>query len=148
MKKYLGIVIGALLVSSFVGCNLIRHSEHHKESKMGSLIGQNYVQKWFDGLNEVYFNGTLAPTRVLYSSGPDGDSVIGETFCDINPNGGVIACTIYINPKYNTVEAIAAETVIHESCHAAVYNEYEDHGPRWQGCMKRLANQGAFEGVW
>lgn len=135
------------LIGIWLGHQLLVHS-WHKDS-IHSRVDTNYCQKWFDGLNAEYFNSALPPTQVIYAKGPDGDAVIGETYCVLDPDSEKpTSCQIYINPTYNLAEPIAAETVIHEACHTRVYNEYEEHGPRWQACMRYVADNGGMVGVW
>jgi hypothetical protein len=43
------------------------------------------------------------------------------------------------------------EALLHEMCHVSVEQhggEFEEHGPKWQACMLRLAEKGAFRFAW
>lgn len=144
MKKYTWFIVGALLCGLFLGHNLLAHG---KPRRIGDVISENFCQKWFDGINDVYFNNTLPPTKVKFDT--IDSALVGITYCTLNlQTDSYSACTIHINRKYNLAEPVAAETVIHETCHVATYVEREDHGPRWQTCMLDLAKRGAFKGVW
>jgi hypothetical protein len=112
-------------------------------------VGQVQAQQYFAGYNATYFDGKLAPTRVLVATPPDGDAVMGQTVCDLNDEGtGVLSCTIYVNPTYNIAPVTTYETIIHEACHVKTYDEFDDHGPRWQHCMLEQAMSGGFKGIW
>jgi hypothetical protein len=46
---------------------------------------------------------------------------------------------IVLDPKWNTSEDEALDTMRHESCHVATWGEEPDvHGPRFQECIKRF----------
>jgi hypothetical protein len=47
---------------------------------------------------------------------------------------------IVLDPKWNTSEAEALDTMRHEACHVATWEEQEPdpHGPKFQACMKRF----------
>ncbi len=46
---------------------------------------------------------------------------------------------IVLDPSWNTSEVEALDTMRHESCHVATWGqEPEEHGPRFQECMKRF----------
>jgi hypothetical protein len=46
---------------------------------------------------------------------------------------------IVLDPKWNTSEDEALDTMGHESCHVATWGEEPDvHGPRFQECIKRF----------
>jgi hypothetical protein len=46
---------------------------------------------------------------------------------------------IVLDPKWNTSEAEALDTMRHESCHVATWGAEPDvHGPRFQECIKRF----------
>jgi len=53
------------------------------------------------------------------------------------------------NPKYNQADTHLKMNMLHEQCHIATWGqEFDDHGPKFQACMLRLANQGAFNSLW
>jgi predicted SprT family Zn-dependent metalloprotease len=100
---------------------------------------------YFESVNDSYFDGTLPKDVIVYSDDAEGnmgltDRCNGNSFC------------IHINPKLNTAKPSEALTVMHEACHVWVEStigpQFDVHGAVWQGCMHRLANQNAFEGIW
>lgn len=91
--------------------------------------------------NEAYFNGRLPKdTRIVYTT-PIPYGAIGDT-------ESTVPITIYIDSYYNRNMVQADETLLHEQCHVAVPIGLEAHGPEWQGCMYKLADNRAFEGLW
>lgn len=58
--------------------------------------------------------------------------------------GGVIV----INRRYRQRDAIWKLTLLHEMVHLSLPNVKDEHGPRFQKAMLRLARLGAFEGLW
>lgn len=109
------------------------------------VMMQAQLNQEFQHLNDGYFDGALPRTAVRFEPTPD-KNCIGETL--YNAEGKRFE--IYVNPKFNNDISIAKETVIHETCHVAEWGHDDegDHGPSWQTCMKNLANEGAFEGIW
>ena len=55
---------------------------------------------------------------------------------------------IRLNYDYTKAPKVAEETILHEQCHIATWNEFDPHGRRWQMCMTRLAEAGAFKELW
>jgi hypothetical protein len=48
---------------------------------------------------------------------------------------------IVLDPNWNTSEDEALDTMRHEACHVATWEESEVHGPRFQECMKRFEKE-------
>lgn len=67
---------------------------------------------------------------------------------------GDIACTDFLNGAFkitlvkrmNPANILAYESLLHESCHIRTWGE-KSHGKLWWGCMRRLFNQGALQGL-
>ena len=138
MKKFIAslLLFGMLCVSTVSA---------HPRTRVTSA----FLQEAFGHLNDGYFDGNLPrDTRVIYGGAPNDEEVIGATYCTYDPHGGISGCTIYIVPKYNLVAPQALETLIHETAHIATYGRDFDHGPIWQHEMLRLAEEGAFTGIW
>ena len=111
------------------------------EAKIRAELVEN-----FRHFNDGWFDGDLSQnTRIMYyNMGPD--FAIGDMTSD-----GAGQFTIFINSYYDRNPREAEFTEFHEMCHEAIAlrgNEFEEHGPAWQGCMHRLANAGAFENLW
>ncbi len=101
-------------------------------------LGQQYFAD-----NARYFANKL-PDNVLVFYAPisqEGD--MGDT-----SDCGKQIC-IRLDPDYNKSLRVARMTLFHEECHAATLGtELDQHGPRWQACMYRLATVGAFADLW
>lgn len=105
------------------------------------------LQRWYDGTNEEYFANEL-PKNVevkwgdLTEKGDMGYSVIRADE----------SWLITIDRKTNPTNGQAELTEMHEICHVYLYSkgdaEFNSHGDKFQACMLRLANQGAFKGLW
>ena len=109
------------------------------------------LQKMFDIYNEAYFNGELPSTPVTWADLPkeNGGYVLGNTSEDISGK----TFTIQIDVKSNVAAITAALTLFHEMCHVATMQaeldaDEDTHGPRFQKCMLRLAQNGAFSNLW
>jgi len=118
----------------------------HREWSKAQM--QQHVTEQFRHFNDGYFDGKLPKTTVHYAEVPNEEDVVGFTICDMDENGPM-ECEVWVVPHYNIEPMAANLTLAHEMCHIAVYGkEFDDHGPKWQGCMKHLATEGAFEGSW
>jgi predicted SprT family Zn-dependent metalloprotease len=94
--------------------------------------------------NEQDFLGQL-PKRVDIKWARLGNS-LGESW--LNESGAHIRIDRHGNqyPRYVRL------TLRHEMCHLKVdldgAPEFDEHGPKWQGCMVNLALHGAFHDLW
>ena len=110
------------------------------------------LDSWFRAYNRIYFQNEL-PSTVYITHDLTDDKYMAIT--DRLSNGSY---HISFNVKYGYTPIPGGTSVdelrnlLHESCHVQLYvendNEFNDHGPHWQACMHRLANQGAFEDLW
>lgn len=92
--------------------------------------------------NDMYFEGKLPPATVRYEKMKD---LMGETTM------GADRADIVIDTESNVAVSTVRLTLFHEECHVKEWpkSAFEDeHGPRWQGCMQRLAREGAFAKIW
>lgn len=105
------------------------------------------LQVWFAGYNEMYFNDAL-PKTVLVDWHLNDPRYLGLT--DYEEHGEYYH--IMLNPEYNKSGKTARLTLLHEMCHVSLRHdddvEFDQHGPKWQACMHRLANAGAMEDLW
>jgi hypothetical protein len=100
------------------------------------------IQECYNAYNKAYFGGNLPPAIVSYGPCP----VANVQACSFKDDGNFVVRLI---PKYNLAPDTAHMNLLHETCHLAHWNEeFNDHGPAWQGCMHHLADIGAFEGIW
>lgn len=97
---------------------------------------------WYESYNEDYFLSALPKDTVL-------------NYGNIWPNMGLTthengAYRISIDADSNKAVRVAQMTLLHEMCHVAQWG-HEDmnpHGPKFQACMHRLADEGAFDQLW
>ncbi len=55
---------------------------------------------------------------------------------------------ITINSYLKGWECLVKMTLLHEMAHVSTRSECQEHGPRWQAEMRRLARDGAFAPFW
>jgi len=105
-----------------------------------------HLDVWYAAYNHEYFQDSLPKTTVITRNLAD-DRFMAQTFYE---NGYY---HIAINPRYNESGKTEKLNLLHESCHLYIFvthedDEYDDHGPKWQACMHRLADENAFEQLW
>lgn len=105
----------------------------------------DWLEPWYLGYNVKYFNNEL-PTKIYIDHELKDDSVMAVT----NFIGEVIY--IRFNRKYEPSGEQARGSLLHEMCHVylKISNQIEldNHGPKWQNCMHKLADKRAFEDIW
>ena len=122
-------------------------------SKTLAPAAMDPLDAWYRGYNEVYFQNEL-PNTVYITHDLTDDRYMAVT--DRLPLG---VYHINFNVKYGYtpipggISVIELRNLLHESCHVQVFieekeDEFDDHGPKWQSCMHRLANMGAFNALW
>ena len=93
--------------------------------------------------NDMWFEGKLPPAHVVLVHMKD---LMGQTSID----GDHV--DVVLDSESNVTISTIRLTLFHEECHIEEWpgpNSTEDqHGPKWQGCMQRLAREGAFAKVW
>ena len=145
--KVMAVVGFALLLS---GCaQQILSAREKKTISNEGAIREQLIEN-FQHYNDGWFDGALPQnTKILYyDAGPD--FAIGETDQSTYADG-TVQYVISVNSYYDRSPREALFTEVHELCHEAIDmkgGEFEEHGPRWQGCMQRLAAAGAFENLW
>ena len=139
MRKILAIIVAVLLLSG--GVSYGQKREHNNDD----------LQKLFDAYNDAYFNGVLPPTSVTWADLPkvDGDYLLGQT-TEVT-KGHIFA--IEIDTKTNIAGVTTKLTLLHEMCHVATMDYAREHGedmhgPRFQMCEMRLAENGAMRNLW
>jgi hypothetical protein len=100
------------------------------------------LQSWYMGLNETYFNGKLPPADIRFAN-LEPENKLGWT--NKTADAGFV---IRIDRGWNPVSTQVIETEMHEMCHVATWDEVAEHGDRWQACMHRLVELGAWENLW
>lgn len=98
--------------------------------------------KWQAGYNEEYFLGQLPNVEVHWA---DLGALKDMGFTMQRGKG----YEILIDRATHPTGRQARETLLHEDCHVATWDKaFDDDSIEFQNCMVRLANQGAFKGVW
>lgn len=105
------------------------------------------LQEWYDGYNEAYFLNALPRATAVF--GDPGTGSMGVTFQGEDEKGHVgiyIVVSQFWNPSPKEVRI----TLLHEMCHVELIHAplFDDHGAEWEACMHRLADKGAFDGLW
>lgn len=107
---------------------------------------QEDLQFMYGDFNEEFFANHLPKNTKIIFETPIPSGAKGETQ---KVGGNYI---IFIDSYYDRDMGAATDTLFHEMCHVEVPWEAADgldgHGPQFQGCMHRLANEGAFEDIW
>lgn len=108
-----------------------------------------YLSFLYNAYNDVYFNGNLPRNIVV-----DWDPMLipqhnmGLTEC---PDDKVASdgCKITLSPDQQRWSRVWMMTLLHEECHVATWGKEKDaHGKQFHQCMRRLANEGAFDELW
>lgn len=104
----------------------------------------NNLGAWYQGYNYKYFQDEL-PAAIITRNLHDDRFMALTEYHDNYYH-------IEFNPKYNLSPRQERETLLHEMCHIEVLasndTEFDDHGIKWQTCMKDLAKKGAFDDLW
>lgn len=134
------IIPAIAIVFFFLGVNYSEKPTQNKDL-------QRYVDDYYKGLNEDYFDNKLPKdTAIVIRNIDDPPNTIALT----TPLGNH-KYVISLDPRLNATSGAFALSEAHEVCHEAT-NEagHPDpfHGEYFQNCMKRLANEGAFEKIW
>jgi|SRR4029077_3128678 len=92
----------------------------------------------YEEINDSYFFGKLPKDLIVYFSSAGGNmgltTPVGSSF------------RIEINGRLNPTEKEQYVTLYHEVCHVSTWGkDFDEHGPRWLGCMHYLMNSGAFD---
>jgi predicted metal-dependent hydrolase len=88
--------------------------------------------------NRVYFGGQLPnDIEVRFARKPMRNAM--GTYCEFDE-------LLEINPEIRRWRRVTCMVLLHEMAHVATPGE--NHGPRFQRVMLRLAKMGAFESLW
>lgn len=104
------------------------------------------LDEWFDTYNKRYFRGRLPKCRVVWTYRKV--DFIGRFLYDTDdPDKGLL---IELSHRIRFVERVARFTLLHEMVHLKQRHIPDEraHGHAFQKEMKRLANAGAFNGLW
>jgi len=136
-----------------LGFTLLPHAEVTHRADKGKIVlhDNEWLQRWYDSDNEIYFQNQLPRVPVTWANlGKDkeGRFIMGDT-AEID---GGIAVYIRIDRYSNVTASEVLLTLRHEECHAKVDPrlpaDADPHGDEFQKCMIGLADAGAFKGAW
>jgi hypothetical protein len=103
------------------------------------LRNPEYLHSLYEQTNKTYFGGQL-PEAVLQSGDLSEEDAEGITYTVTDRQGETFFITL--DPKYNTSTAEALDTIHHESCHVATWEQEGNgptpHGPLFEKCMERF----------
>lgn len=108
------------------------------------------AQAFFTAYNNEFFDGKLPATTVHFADNLK--TLQGQDAQEMTYPGNPWRIAIMSESSNNTTEW--EELELHGMCHVATDSntvigpEFDDHGPRWQKCMIRLADIGAMKGIW
>lgn len=95
-----------------------------------------HLHALYQRTNSAFFDGKL-PDVVLRVEDLSDKNAEGVTYKESEDTFVVV-----LDPNWNTSEEEAMATMRHESCHVATWGqEAEEHGPRFQECMKRFEKE-------
>jgi SprT-like family protein len=100
------------------------------------------LMKFYEDGNRQYFDNKLPHNTIVSFDTPEHENSAATT---AEHDGHFV---IRIDPKINNIWQMAEMTEYHEMCHVETFTELDEHGPKWQACMHRLANAGAFDNLW
>jgi SprT-like family len=119
------------LLSLAVICFSVRYAVGRER-----LRDPNYLHALYQDTNEEFYGGQLPDVRVKSHDLSD-EEAKGETYKETEDR-----FVIVLDPNWNTSNGEALETMRHESCHVATWGqESDEHGPRFQECMKRFESE-------
>jgi hypothetical protein len=100
------------------------------------LRDPGYLHTLYQGTNKDFF-GSQLPDVTVKSHDLSDEKAKGVTYKETEDR-----FIIVLDPHWNTSEDEALETMRHESCHVATWGqEPDEHGPRFQECMKRFQTE-------
>jgi hypothetical protein len=100
------------------------------------LRSADYLHALYQQTNRGFFEGQLRDVEVKVHDLSD-EKAEGITYQETEDR-----FVIVLDPYWNTSETEALDTMRHESCHVATWGqEPDEHGPRFQECMKRFEKE-------
>lgn len=124
----MGVRILVSMLSLAVICFGVRYAVGRER-----LRDPDHIHALYQETNSQFFDGQL-PDVVVKVEDLSEERAEGETYKESED-----LFVIVLDPKWNTSEDEAIHTMRHESCHVATWGEEPDeHGPRFQECMKRF----------
>lgn len=105
------------------------------------------LNAFYRHVNRLYFHGRLKGACVHLVNG-----LLRDYQAEARVHESDAPCN-YIIEVDDLLEPLGNDAkmdVYHEMCHIANWKKHvvQDHGPRWENCMIKLAQAGAFRGIW
>jgi hypothetical protein len=109
------------------------------------LASEPTLANEYDSISARYFGGALPAVRLRWEERLDEvGPLIAEGFrLEGVTNGRVIL----LNPSLQDDAPQFRRVLCHEVAHVALTDQSDGHGPRFQALLRRLATEGAFEGL-
>lgn len=105
-----------------------------------SVLSDRQLIRWYREYNSKWFSAELPDEiDILYAP-------VEGCFADVTPCRAQ-EFILRIDPRFAHDSATVRMTLLHEMVHIKV-QPYRWHGVRFQEEMQRLANAGAFKGLW
>lgn len=103
-------------------------------------ITRRRQRSWFRVFNRRYFGGELNPRTLLkfHQDGKHWGWLIGESDD---------SCTLAMHHHCKADSRVGRIFLLHEMVHLQLF-PLDGHGERFEAEMLRLANEGAFRGLW
>ena len=89
------------------------------------------LHSWYQQENATEFGGQLQDASVQWGYLKE-QNAEGITYKMTDDSFAIV-----IDRSTNTSESEARDTLRHEACHVATWEEEPKHGPKWQACMSR-----------
>lgn len=102
--------------------------------------------KW----NKKYFKSKLPKIPIVFTKGLQGLGYLSFAR-QVKPRGDDVPHNIQLAPWLKTHPSIGMLTLFHEMAHLGLWQKGDKttiHGPKFQGEMRRLANEKAFDHLW
>lgn len=117
-----------------------------EQVSLDDMIPSPEMSALFLEYNKKYFRGRLPVVPVFWSRHLlDEEDLMGWTL-----PAGHGRFVILLNKRMldNGFENTSIATMLHESCHVAVFPKGMEHGPAFEKCMESLAARHVFAGIW
>jgi hypothetical protein len=148
-----GLVIGGALIFKFGRFQPETEPSKKKEVLITPKehIEDIDLQAYYDALNQEFYDNKLPEAIVRFTNKPYGQDENGNTVRAVGLSFPTEPKQIMIDDVMKDYPVVAYETLAHEQCHVYVDKftpEFDEHGPKFQKCMLKLAEAGALAHLW
>jgi hypothetical protein len=91
-----------------------------------------YLPGMYQDLNKKFFDGALPAARVEWAD-LTRENTLGETYL-----GDDDVFVVLVDRNSNLLDGELEDTIEHETCHIATWQQEYLHGPLFQACMARI----------